>query len=125
MGDILTEDNYNGHQIYVKAVKKDETGKDVLVLDTNSTHPSIKKPLMIILPGLHLFKAKSNINYRGLADAYANTRYKMEVGDAVSKFEKHEEIKDSFEAGFLQAVELFKIDKKGMCETFEIVNIEN
>lgn len=57
-GDILTEDKYNGHQIYVAFATKDENGKDGLVLDTKSMHPSIKKSLDTIIVGLHLFKIK-------------------------------------------------------------------
>lgn len=41
-GDILTEDKYNGHQIYVAFVTKDENEKDGLILDTKSMHSSIK-----------------------------------------------------------------------------------
>jgi len=55
-GDILTEDKYHGHQIYVVFATKDENGKDGLVLDTKSMHPDIKKPLLTIIPGLHLLK---------------------------------------------------------------------
>ena len=55
-GDILTEDKYHGHQIYVAFATKDENGKDGLTLDTKSMHPSIKKSLDKIIPGLHLFK---------------------------------------------------------------------
>ena len=55
-GDILTEDKYHGHQIYVAFAIKDEEGNDCLTLDTKSMHPSIKKSLDKIIPGLHLFK---------------------------------------------------------------------
>lgn len=55
-GDILTEDKYEGHQIYVAFATKDENGKDGLILDTKSSHPSIKKSLETIIPGLNLFK---------------------------------------------------------------------
>lgn len=55
-GDILTEDKYHGHQIYVALSTKDENGKDGLILDTKSMHPSIKKSLDTIIPGLHLLK---------------------------------------------------------------------
>jgi len=57
-GDILTEDKYHGHQIYVSFATKDKDGKDGLILDTRSMHPSIKKSLDTIIPGLHLFKIK-------------------------------------------------------------------
>ena len=57
-GDILTEDKYHGHQIYVAFATKDENGKDGLVLDTKSMHPSIEKSLNKIIPGLHLLKIK-------------------------------------------------------------------
>jgi len=55
-GDILTEDKYHGHQIYVAFAIKDEEGNDCLTLDTKSMHPSIKKSLDTIIPGLNLFK---------------------------------------------------------------------
>ena len=55
-GDIFTEDKYNGHQIYVAFATKDENEKDGLTLDTKSMHPSIKKSLDKIIPGLHLLK---------------------------------------------------------------------
>jgi hypothetical protein len=55
-GDILTEDKYNGHQIYVAFATKDKNGKDGLTLDTKSMHLSIKKSLDTIIPGLHLLK---------------------------------------------------------------------
>ena len=55
-GNILTEDKYNGHQIYVAFTTKDNNGKDGLVLDTKSMHPNIKKSLDTIIPGLHLLK---------------------------------------------------------------------
>jgi hypothetical protein len=59
--DILTEDKYNGHQIYVAFVTKDENGKDGLVLDNKSMHPTIKKPfseklIKDLKLGIHLFK---------------------------------------------------------------------
>lgn len=55
-GDILTEDKYNGHQIYVAFVIKDEKGNDCLTLDTRSMHPDIKKSLDTVTLGLNLFK---------------------------------------------------------------------
>ena len=55
-GNILTEDKYNGHQIYVAFATKDENGKDGLTLDTKSMHPSIKKSLDKVSSGLHLLK---------------------------------------------------------------------
>jgi hypothetical protein len=55
-GDILTEDKYHGHQIYVAFATKDENGKDGLTLDTKSMHPSIKKSLDKVSNGLHLLK---------------------------------------------------------------------
>jgi len=55
-GNILTEDKYNGHQIYVAFATKDENGKDSLTLDTKSMHPSIKKSLDKVISGLHLLK---------------------------------------------------------------------
>jgi len=60
-GDILTEDEYHGHQIYVAFVTKDENGKDGLVLDNKSMHPTIKKPfseklIKDLKLGIHLFK---------------------------------------------------------------------
>jgi hypothetical protein len=60
------------------------------------------------------------INHWGLADEYAKSKYKMEVGDHISKYEKYEEVKQSYEAGFLKAVELFKTSKNLMIETFNI-----
>jgi len=55
-GDILTEDKYNGHQIYVAFATKDKNGKDGLILDTRSMHPAIKKSLDTVTLGLNLFK---------------------------------------------------------------------
>ena len=55
-GNILTEDKYNGHQIYVTFATKDENEKDGLTLDTKSMHPSIKKSLDKVSSGLHLLK---------------------------------------------------------------------
>ena len=55
-GNILTEDKYKGHQIYVAFATKDENGKDGLTLDTKSMHPSIKKSLDKVSSGLHLLK---------------------------------------------------------------------
>ena len=55
-GNILTEDKYNGNQIYVAFETRDENEKDGLTLDTKSIHPSIKKSLDTIIPGLNLFK---------------------------------------------------------------------
>jgi len=55
-GDVLTEDKYNGHQIYVTFATKGENGKDGLVLDTKSMHPKITKELIDIIPGMMLFK---------------------------------------------------------------------
>ena len=57
-GDILTEDKYNGHQIYVAFATKDKNGKNGLVLDNKSMHPSIEKSLDKIIQGLHLLKTK-------------------------------------------------------------------
>ena len=55
-GNILTEDKYNGHQIYVAFATRDENEKDGLILDTKSMHLSIKKSLDKIISGLNLFK---------------------------------------------------------------------
>ncbi len=56
-GDILTEDKYNGHQIYVNFSGKNiESGKYSLILDTKSMHPKVTKELMDIIPGMMLFK---------------------------------------------------------------------
>jgi hypothetical protein len=56
-GDILTEDKYNGHQIYVNFSGKNiDSGKDSLILDTKSMHPKVTKELMDIIPGMMLFK---------------------------------------------------------------------
>ena len=55
-GNILTEDKYNGHQIYVAFATRDENEKDGLTLDTKSMHPSIKKSLDKVSSGLHLLK---------------------------------------------------------------------
>lgn len=60
-GDILTEDRYHGHQIYVSLSGKTEAGEDYLILDNASQHPEVKKPftekvLKDLELGLHLFK---------------------------------------------------------------------
>lgn len=65
-GDILTEDKYNGHQIYVSFSGKTD-GEDSLILDTASHHPDIKKPFTEKLLkdfelGLHLFKDDNKSN---------------------------------------------------------------
>ena len=54
------------------------------------------------------------INYWGLADEYAVSKHKMEKGDHISKYERYEEVKEGYEAGFLKAVELFKNNKELM-----------
>jgi predicted RNA-binding protein len=51
------------------------------------------------------------INYWGLADKYAVSKHKMEKGDHISKYERYEEVKEAYEAGFLKAMELLKIEK--------------
>ena len=109
-GDILTEDKYNGHQIYVSFATKDNDGKDGLILDTRSMHPSIKKYLDKVSSGLHLLKMEKTINYWGLAHEYAESKYKMEKGDDISKYERYEEVKEAYEAGFLKAMELLKTE---------------
>ena len=48
---------------------------------------------------------ENQINYWGLAHEYATSKYKMEKGDHVSKYERYEEVKEAFEAGFLKAME--------------------
>lgn len=56
-GDILTEDKYNGHQIYVSfSGKSVDSDKDSLTLDTKSMHPKVTKELIDIIPGMMLFK---------------------------------------------------------------------
>jgi hypothetical protein len=60
-GDILTEDKYNGHQIYVSFSGTNTDGEHTLILDNASQHPDIKKPftekvLKDLELGLHLFK---------------------------------------------------------------------
>ena len=62
-GDILTEDKYHGHQIYVAFATKDKNGKDGLVLDNKSMHPTIKKPfseklIKDLKLGIHLLKTE-------------------------------------------------------------------
>lgn len=61
IGDILTEDKYHGHQIYVALDVKDKNGKDSLFLDNKSGHPLIKKPLLTLIPGLYLLKQTENL----------------------------------------------------------------
>ena len=51
---------------------------------------------------------EDKVNYWGLADEYATSKYKMEKGDPISKYEKYEEVKEAYEAGFLKAMELLK-----------------
>ena len=58
-GDILTEDKYNGHQICVAFVTKDENGNDCLTLDTRSMHDTIILLLKNLYSGLNLFKIES------------------------------------------------------------------
>ena len=53
---------------------------------------------------------ENQINYWGLANEYAETKYKMEKGDDISKYERYEEVKEAYEAGFLKAMELLKIE---------------
>ena len=56
-GDILTDDKYSGHQIYVSfSGKSADSDKDSLILDTKSMHPKITKELIDIIPGMMLFK---------------------------------------------------------------------
>ena len=51
------------------------------------------------------------INKWGLAAEYADsTKYKMEIGDHISKYEIWEQIKKAFEEGFDKAKELYKIE---------------
>jgi hypothetical protein len=53
---------------------------------------------------------KEDINKWGLAAEYADsTKYKMEKGDHISKYEIWEEIKKAFEEGFDKAKELYNI----------------
>lgn len=54
---------------------------------------------------------ENTINYWGLADEYATSKHKMEKGDHISKYERYEEVKEAYEAGFLKAVELLKEQK--------------
>ena len=53
---------------------------------------------------------ENTINYWRLADEYATSKYKMEKGDDISKYERYEEVKEAYEAGFLKAMELLKIE---------------
>jgi hypothetical protein len=53
---------------------------------------------------------EDQINYWGLAHEYADSKYKMEKGDDISKYERYEEVKEAYEAGFLKAMELLKIE---------------
>jgi hypothetical protein len=39
------------------------------------------------------------------AHKYADNKYHMEKGDHISKYEKYEEVKEAFEAGYRQALE--------------------
>jgi len=52
----------------------------------------------------------NEINYWGLADEYATSKHKMEKGDDISKYERYEEVKEAYEAGFLKAMELLKTE---------------
>ena len=45
------------------------------------------------------------------ADKYASQKYPMEKGDPMSKYEKYEEIKEAFEAGYKQALKDYEIKK--------------
>lgn len=66
-GDILTEDKYHGHQIYVSFSGINTDGEHSLILDNASQHPDIKKPftekvLKDLELGLHLFKHDTTSN---------------------------------------------------------------
>jgi len=51
------------------------------------------------------------INKWGLAAEYADsTKYKMEIGDHISKYEIWEQIKKAFEEGFDKAKKVYKIE---------------
>jgi hypothetical protein len=39
------------------------------------------------------------------AHKYADSKYHMEKGDHISKYERYEEVKEAFEAGYRQALE--------------------
>ena len=52
----------------------------------------------------------NEINYWELAHKYAETKHKMEKGDHISKYKRYEEVKEDYEAGFLKAMELLKIE---------------
>jgi len=45
------------------------------------------------------------------AHKYADNKYHMEKGDDISKYERYEEVKEAFEAGYRQALEDYK-DKR-------------
>ncbi len=60
-GDILTEDKYHGHQIYVSFSGTNTNFEQSLILDNASQNPNIKKPfteklLKDLELGLRLFK---------------------------------------------------------------------
>jgi len=49
---------------------------------------------------------EKEISKWSLSDAFADSKYHMEKGDPISKYEKYEEIKDAFEKGFEAAMSL-------------------
>jgi hypothetical protein len=52
-------------------------------------------------------KTQKELKNNPWADAhkYADNKYHMEQGDDVSKYERYEEVKEAFEAGYRQALE--------------------
>ena len=65
-GDILTEDKYNGHQIFVSSIITTKDNEYGLLLDNKSMHPKCIKPFekisttvekgMSLMPGIHLMR---------------------------------------------------------------------
>lgn len=55
-------------------------------------------------------KTKEELKNNPWADAhkYADNKYHMEQGDPISKYERYEEVKEAFEAGYRQALEDYK-----------------
>ena len=55
-------------------------------------------------------KTQEKLKNNPWADAhkYADNKYHMEKGDDISKYERYEEVKEAFEAGYRQALEDYK-----------------
>ncbi len=99
-GDLVTHDKYNGQRYQILEISDQSM---ILELDVDDVPHTFQKGI-ILFKALPLVESVNVPDKWKSSDAYADAKYHVKKGDHISKYEKYEEIKEAYEAGYDQAV---------------------